>query len=342
MKTFKRFFAVLTAVIIISASLCCTAFAEGEENGYIIDTDIIYAELPDDYMLDFTGNFIAFSDFDYNYLYVEAIENALAEKGISKMTAEEAQECFFNIFLLEGDEEYREYYSVKYEATEKTTVNGLSAYMIKGYYTFTDSVDTEEEYYSCFITYIMATEENVFMVTYEDYEGDLSESEDIDEVLKTLAINGTFFEGDKPTVSHDFSKAQTYEDALSAAEDKLYGSDDYVETIGGALDEETIIFTKVIIAIVFIVPFIVITIVTIVLIILYVKKKKELNRFEEQYGDIEDIHKAQLQYVNNVVYNAPVNAPAPVVFNNVPAEEKPAEEPQNQDNTEDNSDKTEE
>lgn len=286
MKNIKKISVFLSVIFILSSVFCCTAFAAKEYTGYIVDTDIVYAELPADYELSFVDNYFYFVDSDYNSIVIEALENKIAPEGITKLTEEEVVDFFFDVYFLEGDESYSDYYKLLQVKAEKTEVNGMSAYVITGKY-------SEDGFVYPFCSFIPATKENVFMVTYEQTEDKELEKEDIIEVINSLAVNGTYFEGDIPTFKHDFSNAKAYKDALSEADKELYSDEGFFsdDILGYGYDEETmgeaIGFAKVILVVIFIVPFAIISIVAIIMMILYIKNKKKLNSYEEKFGPIE-------------------------------------------------------
>ena len=182
MKNIKKICVLLAAVFVFSSVLCCTAFATGVSEGYVIDTDIVYAELPDDYTLDFVDNYFYFSDDNFNSIVVEAIENKAAPDGITELTEEFVKDFFLNVYLLEGDETYADYYKLEDVTAKKTKVNGISAYELIGKYAETDDCgdeNCEDVYVYPFCSYIFATKENIVMVTYEECEDKAIDTEDI-------------------------------------------------------------------------------------------------------------------------------------------------------------------
>ncbi len=315
MKNIKKISIFFATIFIFSSVFCCTSFAAKEYTGYIVDTDLVYAELPADYELSYVDNYYYFVDSDYNSIVIEAMENKTAPKGITELTDEEVVDFFFNVYLLEGDESYADYYKLLKVKAEKTEVSGMSAYVITGKF-------SEEGFVYPFCSFIFATKENVFMVTYEQTEDEELEKDDINEVMASFSINGTYFDGDIPTFIHDFSNAVPYKDALAEAdkeilyEDKEIFSDDI---LGYGYDEEmmgeAIGFTKVVLVIIFIIPFAIISIVAIIMIILYIKNKKKLNSLEEQFGPLESLRNYPMQSMNINNYNTG-NANAGVTTDN--------------------------
>ena len=307
MKNIKKICVLLAAVFVFSSVLCCTAFATGVSEGYVIDTDVVYAELPDDYTLDFVDNYFYFSDDDFNSIVVEAIENKAAPDGITELTEEFVKGFFLNVYLLEGDETYADYYKLEDVTAKKTKVNGISAYELIGKYAETDDCgdeNCEDVYVYPFCSYIFATKENIVMVTYEECEDKAIDTEDINQVLATLAINGTYFDGDVPTVTHDFSTAPAYKDALLKADEEMYFEDG--DLFGG--DEEfaaeTMFVTKFVMIIIFVVPFVIVAVVAVIMIIVYAKNKKKLNEYELKYGSLDSYNPYMQQNMGAYNYNA--------------------------------------
>lgn len=297
MKNIKIISVFLAVFFILSSVFCCTAFAAKEYTGYIVDTDVVYAELPADYELSFVDNYFYFVDSDYNSIVIEALENKTAPEGITKLTEEAVVDFFYDTYFLEGDESYAEFYKLLQVKAEKTAVNGMSAYVITGKV-------SDEGFVYPFCSFIMATKENIFMVTYEQTEDEELEKEDILEVLPSLAVNGTYFEGDIPTFKHDFSNAVSYKDALTKAEKEIYSDEEFYsdDILGYGYDEEmmgeTIGFVKVVLVIVFIIPFAIISIVAIIMVILYIKNEKKLNSYEEKFGPLEMLKSFPGQNIN--------------------------------------------
>lgn len=307
MKNIKKICVLLAAVFVFSSVLCCTAFATGDSEGYVIDTDVVYAELPDDYTLDFVDNYFYFSDDDFNSIVVEAIENKAAPDGITELTEEFVKDFFLNVYLLEGDETYADYYKLEDVTAKKTKVNGISAYELIGKYAETDDCgdeNCEDVYVYPFCSYIFATKENIVMVTYEECEDKAIDTEDINQVLATLAINGTYFDGDVPTVTHDFSTAPAYKEALLKADEEMYFEDG--DLFGG--DEEfaaeTMFVTKIVMIIIFVVPFVIVAVVAVIMIIVYAKNKKKLNEYELKYGSLDSYNPYMQQNMGAYNYNA--------------------------------------
>ena len=146
----------------------------------------------------------------------------------------------------------------------------------------------EEDAYSGIGGYITATKENVFFFILTEYEFNFTQDELIDTFISTVAVNGTYFSGDKATVNKDFASFEPFSSVLSEQlntywaendeyyEDSYYTESDYAE-IGN------ITFGIGIIAVVMaVIPTLIVLIIAIVLIVKYSKNKKKLKELENK------------------------------------------------------------
>ena len=258
--------------MLISTVVSLNTFAT-EESGFVIDTDVLYANVPEDYSFDlFSEGYYSFTDDDSNSLYYLAFENTSAPNGIAKLGEKDIQkilnENYFN-FVYES-------VTTKFEESKIKKVNGLNSYIIEGNYYF----DDVESFIYPFCAYIFATEENIIMVVYEDIEDEISDYDDINKAVTSIEVNGTFFPGDKPVNNHDFTGALPFEEALARDVEEYLGDGQVLTDIG----EEVVGLTKIITVAIFIIPFAIVVLIAIIMIIKYIKNKKILDKYENAYG----------------------------------------------------------
>ena len=308
MKNIKKLSIILATVFILSSVFCVTAFAnEGEYTQDIIDNDKLYAVVPEGYEYSGWGYSFYYSNDDFDQIDYFVGKNTDAPKGVTALNEEQAKDIFVKYYIYEGNEENSadsEELNIEVKRSNLTKVNGLSAFMITGVYYYTDQFTAYSEVrYFPFCSYIFATQEDIFIITYEEITEQKAlnlELNDLNETLKTLTINGTYFNGDKPTIDHSFEGAVSYADDLAAKDDIYYGGYEDLGDLGEMGDG---IFTAVtVLIIIFSVgPIAIFLIVAIVNIVKYSKNKAKLAKYQRAYGPIEF-------YGNNQGFNPQPNA----------------------------------
>lgn len=272
MKKIKKLCFSIAVLLIISSLFCCSVFAENTE-GLVIDTDVIYAKVPEGYDFSLlTDEYYSFSNDEWNSLSYIAFENISAPEGITKLEEQEVQKILYDCYFADGYASVR----AEYDFTRETKVNGLSSFMIQGSYIYKD----EPNFKYPFCAYLFATKENIIVVVYEDAEDVITDYDDLNEALSGLEINGTFFEGDSSLSTHDFSDAAPFNEALENDLKEYINNDEILPEMG----EEFIGIMKVSFIAIFIIPFIIILTVAVIMIILYIKNKKILQKYEDIYG----------------------------------------------------------
>lgn len=269
MNKFKKFFALIIALIVAISTFSVTAFAE--ENHNIIDTDCFYAVVPDDYYpsYDGSGESIVFQDDDYDTIRIGKKENTVSgfENGISK-ASEDNFKKFIGDFYEESDD-----IEVEFLKSSKGKVNGLSYYITNGkYLDWFLSNDKEEAYYYDFCVCLFATKEYIYVICFEEYcdeYSEIAEFEDASEFLNTVAINGTYFDGEKLEKPHQFS-------------DKSFES--VVEETGNIINDRDVSLIMGFIIIVFVLPIVILLVIAIILIVKHRKRKKLIEKYEMKYG----------------------------------------------------------
>ena len=296
MKNVKKLAFVLALSLLVSCFFGISAFAGDkaiEKDYFEINTDILYAKIPDDFDFDPYGTMsysetYYFSDFDMSSIQFIVLQNNKAPNGITAISDAQAVEIVEDYYGAQWS------YVIENAKVSKATVNGISALRIDGafsYYPF-DSADYQyDEYYYGMCAYLLATKENVFLIVYESWYEDV-EIDDFAEVLSTVAVNGTYFEGDALTVAHDFSAAPAYKDAAIADakefdedwDDNFYDDEILNDEALGVFEEGFSVIMVVVCIFSLILPTVVFIVLAIVFGVKYNKNKKKLEQYEARYG----------------------------------------------------------
>lgn len=269
MNKLKKILAVIIALIVVISTFSVTAFAE--ENYNIIDTDCFYAVVPDDYYpsYDGSGENIVFQDDDYNTIRIGKKENSVSgfENGISKASEDNFKKFVGDFYEMSDDIE------VEFLKSSKGKVNGLSYYITNGkYLDWFLSDNKEKAYYYDFCVCLFATKEYIYVICFEEYcdeYSEIAEFEDAGEFLNTVAINGTYFDGEKLEKPHQFSD-KTFESAI--------------EETGNIINDNDVSLIKGFVIIVFVLPIVILLVIAIILIVKNRKRKKLIEKYEMKYG----------------------------------------------------------
>lgn len=281
MKIVKKSLLSVTALLLCACIMCCTVAAARENKSYVVESNIVYIQFPDSFKLtDAVGNYLLFTDEEYNSLLFDVRDNTFIPDGVKSFSPEQIKALFLDAYL-SGSETGVELGDVTAEVVD---VNGVAAYKLTGVYIQT--YDGVPENYT-FCAYITAVEENAYYLIYEDIDGENFSTEFIDETADTMVVNGTYFDGDKPTVTYDFANAESYAEIIDDANEYLdYGSlyEDEIEEEHKR--KEAMASIKTVFFIICILPFIVCSAVTLVLAVILAKKKKQLHEFERNCDNI--------------------------------------------------------
>ena len=296
MKNVKKLSLILALSLLASCLLGVSAFSGDkaiEKDYFEINTDILYAKIPDDFEFDPYGsmNYLEtyyFSDYELSSIQFLVLENNKAPNGITSVSNAQAVEIVEDYYGAQCS------YVIENAKVSKATVNGISALRIDGAFSFYpfDSADyKEDEYYYGMCAYLLATKENIFVIVYESWYEEV-EIEDFEEVISTVLINGTYFDGDKLTVNHDFSSAPAYRDATIADakefdenwDDSFYDDDIFGEEAFGVFEEDFSAIVIVVCIFTLILPTVIFIILAIVFGVKYNKNKKKLEQYEARYG----------------------------------------------------------
>lgn len=296
MKNVKKLSLILALSLLASCLLGVSAFAGDkaiEKDYFEINTDILYAKIPDDFEFDPYGsmNYLEtyyFSDYELSSIQFLVLENNKAPNGITSVSNAQAVEIVEDYYGAQCS------YVIENAKVSKATVNGISALRIDGAFSFYpfDSADyKEDEYYYGMCAYLLATKENIFVIVYESWYEEV-EIEDFEEVISTVLINGTYFDGDKLTVNHDFSSAPAYRDATIADaenydgywDDGSFDDEIFNEEALGVFEEGFSVIVIVVCIFTLILPTVIFIVLAIVFGVKYNKNKKKLDEYEARYG----------------------------------------------------------
>ncbi len=311
MKNIKKLSLLLATFLILTSIFCINAFAE-EKEAFIVDTSTIYAEIPTGFdYFPFSDSFY-FSNTDGDCIQILQAENFNLENGVKKLTKEKAFDIYKYYFNIDTT-----FYDYRISEGKTKKINGISSYVISGEivteYTECDSYDDESgnivpgDYCSqCFIVYIFATKENTIIVSYESGgEKTKKNIEEAERLIKTVLINGTYFDNEKLSVPHNFANSPAFEDAIQTAAENYNPAENMdMEFFGPIMAVFSLIFLG---------PVIIFIVVATISIVNYSKNKKKLKRYELTYGNIPT-YNAFSQNYGGYGYNQPVNQPyqAPV------------------------------
>lgn len=308
MKNIKKLSIILATVLVLSSVFCVMAFAnDGTVSANIIDNDKLYAVVPDDYEYSGWGYSFYYVNENDEYLDFFVGENTDAPKGVNALDEEKAKEIVTKYYITKEVDD--EALIVDVKRSSLTKINGLSAYMVTGIYYYTDMLEFADEYsesYFPFCSYIFATQEDIFIITYEEMSEQKNvnlDLEDLNEALKTLTINGTYLNGDKPTIEHSFEGAISYEADLAATDESYYSDYSDVGDLSdlGEMGDGIFTVTAVVLIVFSVGPVAIFLIVAIVNIVKYSKNKSKLSMYQRTYGPIEF-------YGNNVGFNPQPNS----------------------------------
>ena len=296
MKNVKKLAFILALSLLASCFFGISAFAGDkaiEKDYFEVNTDILYAKIPDDFDFDPYSSMsyletYYFSDNDLNSIQFLVLQNNKAPNGIMSISDAQAVEIVEDYYGAQWS------YVIENARVSKAIVNGISALRVDGAFSFYpfDSADYQyDEYYYGMCAYLIATKENIFVIVYESWYEEV-EIEAFEEVVSTVLVNGTYFEGDKLTVNHDFSSAPAYKDAvITDAEsvdgewgDSFYDDEILNDEALGVFEEGFSAIVVVVCIFSLILPTVIFIILAIVFGVKYNKNKKKLDEYEARYG----------------------------------------------------------
>lgn len=263
----RRIFAVLLCAIVVLSCAGLTAFAE-EDDKAVIDNSIFFVDIPDGYIFskDFSQNYyVVDSDFGSQTMEFFVEGNLMFPQGVSKATDEEIIAKVKRITQWGSDFTVTE--------VKRQVINGQNAVILVGVDEFL--YDTYNE------IFVFTTKEAVCaVVTYASEESDKKE---IDKIMSTFTMNGTYFEGDAPVIKHDFSNSPDYYTAITEYSQDFYEYEEELDdgifgVVGGVLIGMLLIPAVIIALIVF--------------IILWNKNKKIVKEYERYFGPIYAVRNA--------------------------------------------------
>ncbi len=277
----KRIIKVLSLVLVF---IMCFGIINVFAKGKALSNDKFYAEIPKNFEINNSGGEDHYyiednSGVDYLGSFEIFVEgNILFPDGIKATDIGIIKQRFKNFIYIEKIET-----ELDIKRAEKGNINGISACYIYGV--------ADDGYSKEFLhAYILTTKETLYMVVTSSASASFEkEPEFFKEFMSSFLVNGTYYNGEKLTKAHDFSKAEHYIDALER--DVL--TDAYYSYHSG-----TIVF-----GLIFIISVLVFPVISIIFIILYVKTKKKLKEYKEFFGSIEQGKMALRQhYMQNSSY----------------------------------------
>ena len=263
------------ALALVLVFIMSFGFVTASAKGTVLSNDKFYVELPEGFeVCTDCGDSHYYFENEYSYEGIDIIVegNLLFPDGI-KNTPENIIEERFRAFFYDVEETG----FAEIKALEKGEINGISACYIYGY------VDNEL-YSDDIFAYILTTQENLFIVYTTLSLGTQDEGKQpayLKDFMRTLLVNGTYYNGEKLSKPHDFSKEEHYIDALERdvlTEDYYEYNDDFDVILG------------------FIIASFTLPVVLIVFIVLYFKTKKKLKEYKEFFGTIEQARSAMYQH----------------------------------------------
>lgn len=261
MKKRIVFISLIMVIVLMFTGVSAFATAKNINKSVVLDNDRFYVTLPDGYTYEkgYSSNYYYSNEnFDTIEFFVEG--NLLFPDGIEK-TPEEIINKRFEEFC--GEEYISE---IKINLLKKIKVNGFSSATIEG-----TRDDGAFEY--TFKAYILTTKETLYIIIAESENG----FSDIENMMKGFTVNGTYYEGDVPTIKHDFTKSEKYIEALER--DTVREFEDpgtFSESLYGAIG--------IILLLMLALP-----VVIIVLAVKYSGLKKKVKQYEMYCGPIEYI-----------------------------------------------------
>ena len=247
----KRLIKVLSLVLVF---IMCFGVVSAFAKGKTLSNDKFYMEIPENFEIkdSYGEDHYYFEDsnlMEYSGTFEIFVEgNILFPDGIKDTDINIIKERIKDFIYIENVEA-----ELDIKKAEKGKINGISACYIYG---ITNDGVSEEFLHA----YVLTTKENLYIVAAsnntEEFE---KEPEFLKQVMSSFLINGTYYNGEKLTKSHDFSKSERYIDALER--DVL--TESYYNYHSGSAA----------IGLIFIISILVLPILLIVFLVLYTKTK---------------------------------------------------------------------
>ncbi len=289
----KKSIKILSLVLVF---IMCFGVVNAFAKGKVLSNDKFYAEIPKNFEINDTygdDHYYLEDVVEYSGDFEILVEgNILFPDGIKETKIDVIKDRFSKFFHVEESTE------LEIKKAEKGNINGISACYMYG---ITNDGISEEFLHA----YLLTTKENLYIVLTIGYdEGFEKEPEFLKEFMSSFLVNGTYFNGEKLTKTHDFSKAERYIDALER--DVL--TENYYAYHSGTVGSAVLFILFAIICL---------PIAVIILLVLYIKTKKKLKEYKEFFGSIEQAKMAIRQhYMQNSSYQPYQNNGG--YFTNVP------------------------
>ncbi len=304
---------IIKGLSLVLVFMMCFGVLSASAKSIVLSNDKFYAEIPENFEVNNT-----YGD-DHYYLedvseYTDSFDifvqgNILFPDGIKDTDIGIIKDRFSKFIYVEESTE------LEIKTAEKGNINGITACYIYGI--ANDGISEEFLH-----AYILTTRESLYIVTTSNYiDAYEKEPEFLKEFMSSFLINGTYYNGEKLTKSHDFSKAEHYIDAL----ERDVFTEEYYNYNSG-IDS----FVAILVFLIFSLP-----VGTIIFLVLYIKTRKKLKEYKDFFGSIEQARMAMRQhYMQNSSYQPMqnnggyyTNVPNMNAYNNQPPVSHPQYQP---------------
>jgi hypothetical protein len=191
-------FIAIFFVLMCIVSIICAPTSDDLKKFNNIESKEIILSIPEKYNIkplnkkDYYYRFVDGSD---NYIYIICEKNKYIYNGISTLSAEDACDILDMAFFSSDKSYCTKNYDIYYTDCCRTKINGVAAYNLKGKYYTEETVDNElRTIRKAFSSYILATEETLYIFLFENGGGIFRNSDDANNIMSTVYIFGTHFE----------------------------------------------------------------------------------------------------------------------------------------------------
>ncbi len=242
----KKFILILLSLVFIFSGLNIITSAEGNTQS-TPENNKIHALIPNGYKM--KVSVLGYEDADTEDVKLHYFKDEKEEQVIDIIVTENKELSNGGIESISDDlvDNILSYYYSKSDDlagimisnSEKIEINGLKAYKVIS--DLRDSERTEGKYkFHYFETYFIATKKNIFIISYITYGEKIDEENrnEINLLLKELTVNGSYFEGEKPTVDYSFTFKPSLKRFAEKNDENILHSDDYINDFFDTMEEE--------------------------------------------------------------------------------------------------------
>ena len=258
----KKKIVSLLLVCFLLLSYTCISVSAVDDERVVLDNSIFYIDIPENYEY-YTENSNNFNIVDSGFgsqemeFFVEG--NLMFPNGFEKATDKEI------ISKVRTITDWG--FEIKVDKVNRVVINGQKCIEI---------LCTDEMMYDTKCAYYLFATKEAVCVIYVAYS-DTEEMKEIEGILQTFVLNGTYFPGDKPVNGHDFTNSPDYYAAIEKITNEYY---EYEE------DFDAVMTPVLIIVIISLLLFPGIIIGFIVLIFNLRRKNKVIKEYEGYFGNI--------------------------------------------------------